>query len=88
MRIDPAAVGPLLARARLRLREERRGARPAAGTCDEGERALRLLALRQDGEAADAQDADWLLAHIGDCEECGAAHGAMLEASVVYRASL
>ncbi len=88
MGIDRAAVAPLLARARLRLREERRGAPAGPGACDERERALRLLALRQDGEDADAEDAEWLLTHVGECEDCGAAHAAMLEASMVYRAVL
>jgi DNA-directed RNA polymerase specialized sigma24 family protein len=85
MRIDPAAVAPLLSRARLRLREERRGAPAGLGECPDRERALRLLAMRQDAEPADADDADWILTHIGECEDCGAAHAAMLEASVCYR---
>jgi hypothetical protein len=88
MRIDPAAVAPLIARARLRLREERRGGPVAVGECEERERALRLLALRQDAESAGDEEADWMLEHIGTCPECGAAHAAMLEASLCYRAAL
>jgi predicted RNA polymerase sigma factor len=85
MKIDPAAVAPLLSRARLRLREERRGAPAGLAECPERERALRLMALRQDAEPAEPDDADWVLTHIGECGECGAAHAAMLEASLCYR---
>jgi hypothetical protein len=88
MKIDPAAVAPLIARARLRLREERRGTPATVGECEERDRALRLLALRQDGEPAGEDEADWLLEHIGICHECGASHAAMLEASLCYRAAL
>lgn len=88
MGVDRAAVAPLLARARLRLRAERRGVPAGPATCDERERALRLLALRQDGEDTGAEDAEWLLTHVGECDGCGAAHAAMLEASMVYRAAL
>ena len=48
--LDPAAVAPLLARARLRLRTALRGDGPPLPPCDERERALRTIALRQDGE--------------------------------------
>jgi len=88
MRIDPAAVAPLIARARLRLRDERRGGPVALGECEERERALRLLAMRQDAEPAGDDEADWILEHIGTCPGCGAAHAAMLEASLCYRAAL
>src|SRR5207253_1742842 len=51
MGIEPAAVAPLLARARLRLRAERRGGEADVGpACYERDRALRLLASRQDSE--------------------------------------
>lgn len=87
MGIDPAAVAPLVARARLRLREERRGDAVATADCEDRERALRLLALRQDGEPAGDEESDWVLEHIGTCAECSAAHAAMLEASLCYRAA-
>jgi sigma-70-like protein len=87
MGIDRAAVAPLLARARLRLRAERRGSSfEAAYKCTHGDRALRALALRQDGEALDEQEDGWLFDHLGECEECSRAHAAMLEASFCYRA--
>jgi hypothetical protein len=86
MGIDAAAVAPLLARARLALREQRRGAGTPAGACTDRDRALRSLARRQDSEPLTGDDDDWLLAHLGTCEECDRAHAAMLEASVCYRA--
>jgi hypothetical protein len=87
IRVEPAAVGSLLARARLRLRSTLRGPFPAADPgCEEIDRSLRALARRQDGEAMPAQESDWLLDHLGGCEQCSRAHAAMLEASVCYRA--
>src|SRR5437763_5205414 len=87
MQIDPAAVAPLLARARLRLRAERRGGEPDVGpSCQDRDRALRLLAKRQDSEPLSGEDDEWLLAHLADCPSCDMAHAAMLEASVCYRA--
>jgi hypothetical protein len=86
MGIDTAAVAPLLARARLRLRDERRGAGAGSSTCQDRDRALRSLARRQDSEPLTGDDDEWLLAHLGACEECDRAHAAMLEASFCYRA--
>jgi RNA polymerase sigma factor (sigma-70 family) len=87
MGIEPAAVALLLARARLRLRAERRGApSEETSTCAERERALRTLARRQDSEPLSGEDDEWLLAHLGACAPCSRAHAAMLEASVCYRA--
>jgi hypothetical protein len=87
MDIEPAAVAPLLARARLRLRVERRGnGLPATEPCEDGERALRLLARRQDSEPLSGEDHEWLLSHLSSCPACEVAHAAMLEASVCYRA--
>ena len=88
MDIDPADVAPLLARSRLRLRAERRGAAAEAdtGMCEERDRSLRLLASRQDSQPTSQDDDEWLLAHLGECTACGMAHAAMLEASVCYRA--
>ncbi|MDQ6606001.1 MAG: hypothetical protein M3Z06_05555, partial [Actinomycetota bacterium] len=84
--LETAAVGPLLARARLRLRVELRGPLPLSGkVCTAQDRAIRLLAGRQDSEPVSSQDEGWLLAHLGDCEPCERAHAAMLEASVCYR---
>jgi DNA-directed RNA polymerase specialized sigma24 family protein len=88
MGIEPAAVAPLLARARLQLRAQRRGG-PAETTdqrCEERDRALRLLALRQDSEPVGSDDDGWLHVHLGRCGNCKRAHAAMLEASACYRA--
>jgi RNA polymerase sigma factor (sigma-70 family) len=85
--IDEAAVAPLLARARMRLRAERRGGGIEQGVrCEDRERALRILASRQDSEPVSAEDDEWVLAHMAGCPSCETAHAAMLEASVCYRA--
>jgi hypothetical protein len=86
MEIEPAAVAPLLSRARLRLRAERRGGGPWGTECDERDRALRALARRLDSEPLTAEDDRWLLSHLAQCTGCSQAHAAMLEASVCYRA--
>lgn len=84
--LDPSAIGLLLARARLRLRGELRGEGAALPRCDERERALRTIALRQDGEPVSEADEDWLIEHLGHCVGCARAHSTMLEASACYRA--
>jgi hypothetical protein len=84
--LDPSAVGPLLARARLRLRTTLRGEGAPLPSCDERERALRTIALRQDGEPVSEADEDWLIEHLGHCVGCARAHSTMLEASACYRA--
>jgi hypothetical protein len=87
MGIDSAAVPALLARARLALRTELRGGPASPGEeCPDRERALRALARRQDGEQAEAAEADWIRDHLACCRACERAHAAMLEASVCYRA--
>jgi DNA-directed RNA polymerase specialized sigma24 family protein len=87
MGIEPTAVAPLLARARLRLRAERRGTVVQPDTeCEGRERALRVLACRQDSEPVSSEDDAWLLEHMASCKGCEMAHAAMLEASVCYRA--
>ncbi len=86
MGVAQEAVGSLLAQARLRLRDERRGPIDAGlASCPEPERALGLLASRQDGEPLAESDEEWLHAHLMDCPACETAHGAMLEASLCYR---
>ncbi|MGO9822403.1 MAG: sigma factor-like helix-turn-helix DNA-binding protein [Solirubrobacteraceae bacterium] len=83
--IDAAAAAPLLARSRLRLRAELRGAPAARSDCAERERMLRVATLRQDGEQVAIVDDDWLVDHLGHCEDCIRAHAAMLEGSACYR---
>jgi hypothetical protein len=84
--IEAAAVGPLLARARLSLRAELRGSAPEQSDCPDRDRSLRVLARRQDSEPAAEGDEAWLLEHLGTCRDCSQTHAAMLEASACYRA--
>jgi DNA-directed RNA polymerase specialized sigma24 family protein len=84
--LDSSAVGPLLARARLRLRVALRGEGVPMPPCDERERALRTIARRQDGEPVTDADEDWLIEHLGHCVGCARVHSTMLEASACYRA--
>jgi hypothetical protein len=86
MSVDPDTVPVVLARARIGLRAELRGSPEAAPDCPEHERALRTVALRQDGQPVPAADDDWLIEHLGHCRGCSRAHAAMLEASACYRA--
>jgi RNA polymerase sigma factor (sigma-70 family) len=84
--LEAAAVAPLLARSRLRLRTALRGDGEPPGECAERERALRTMALRQDGQTVTPADDDWLIEHLRHCAGCGRTHAAMLEASACYRA--
>ena len=84
--MSPDRVPLVLAQARLDLRTQLRGAGAPQAECDERERALRTIALRQDGEDVSAADDDWLIEHLGHCRGCRQAHAAMLEASACYRA--
>lgn len=87
MDIEQAAVAPLLSRARLRLRSQRRGPYAKGSMdCPEPDRALRALTLRQDGEPLPDDETEWLAGHVAACPGCQVAHAAMLEASVCYRA--
>ncbi len=81
-----AAAAPLLARARLRLRSERRDTAEPGSDCAERDRSLRALACRQDSEPLSVEDDAWLREHLAGCVGCEMAHAAMLEASVCYRA--
>jgi hypothetical protein len=84
--VEPPAVGPLLARARLRLRGALRGPLNAVeAPCDSRDRALRALARRQDGQGMSVEDDDWLLDHMAHCAACERDHAAMLEASACYQ---
>jgi RNA polymerase sigma factor (sigma-70 family) len=84
--MEPQAVAPLLARARLRLRSELRGTEPAKNECTDRDRALSIMVRRRDGEEVPAADEDWLIEHLGHCGACAQAHSALLEASACYRA--
>lgn len=82
--LDADAVALLLARARIGLRAELRGSGQPQPDCHERERALRTIALRQDGQPVSDADDDWLFDHLGHCRGCGQAHAAMLEATACY----
>jgi hypothetical protein len=84
--IDPVAVASLLARARLRLRAQLRGGPDANLGCAEREQSLPAIARRQDSAPVGDEETTWLMEHLGHCQACTAAHAAMLEASVCYRA--
>jgi hypothetical protein len=84
--IQPVAAAPLLARARLALRAQLRGAGEPVAECPERDRSLASITRRQDAESLSEAEDSWLLEHLGNCAACTAAHAAMLEASVCYRA--
>ena len=88
LEIEPAAPRRCSRSARLDLRARLRGGDGGARAprCAERERALRMLARRQDGEPVAGDDEDWLLDASGSCAACRVPHAAMLEASVCYRA--
>jgi sigma-70-like protein len=87
MELDVGAIAQLIARARINLYDELRGTALAsvAAPSPECERALPLIAAREDGqlEAASAEPA-WLEAHLAGCERCRLADEQMGEAATAY----
>lgn len=81
------AVGQLIARARINLYDELRGTALASVVpSPDCERALPLIAMREDGQLeASSEDADWLDSHLADCERCTIAVEQMREAEAAYR---
>jgi RNA polymerase sigma factor (sigma-70 family) len=88
MDMNRNSVAQLISRARINLRDELRGEALAsiAATSPDCEKALPLIAMRDDGQLADPLDAAWLEQHVGGCERCRAAIEAMHEAGISYRA--
>lgn len=87
LEMNSNSVAQLISRARIRLRDELRGEAAAsitAGSVD-CERALPLLARRQDGKL-DQGDGEWLELHLTGCTTCPLAAEAMAEAGASYRA--
>ena len=84
------SVAQLISRARINLRDEMRRSALAsvAAASPECERALPLIALRQDRQLADADDRAWLAEHLAGCETCRVAAEAIQEAGISYRAWL
>ena len=102
MEMNRNSVAQLISRARINLRDELRGETLAAiaARTPECERALPLIAMRQDGQLRsegggaaggppdEADDAGWLTEHIRDCDTCALSVEAMEEAGTSYRAWL
>lgn len=88
LEMNANSVAQLISRARIRLRDELRGeaAGAVAGSSPDCERALPLLARRQDGKLKDGPDREWLTDHIATCATCPLAAEAMAEAGLSYRA--
>jgi RNA polymerase sigma factor (sigma-70 family) len=89
MEVNGNTVAQLISRARINLRDEMRGTALAsvAAPSPECERALPLIATRDDGQLeAGSRDAAWLDAHLADCHRCRLGVEAMQEADASYRA--
>jgi RNA polymerase sigma-70 factor, ECF subfamily len=89
MEMHPDSVAKLIYRARLNLSDELHGTALAAiaAPSPECERALPLIAAREDGQLEAGSDDDaWLDAHLTHCERCGLGIEAMKEAGASYRA--
>jgi len=89
MDMNRNSVAQLISRARINLRDELRGTAltSVAVSSPECERALPLIAMRDDGQLGEGSgDAAWLEAHLSGCERCQVATEAMQEAGASYRA--
>jgi RNA polymerase sigma-70 factor (ECF subfamily) len=89
MEMNRNSVAQLISRARINLRHELRGTALAsvAVSSPDCERALPLIAARDDGQlAADSADATWLASHMSSCHTCQVASEAMQDAGASYRA--
>jgi transcriptional regulator with XRE-family HTH domain len=85
---SPGSVAQLIERGRINLYDELRGTALAsvAAPSVECERALPLIAARQDEElASSSEDAVWLDAHLSGCDRCRLAAEQMGEATAFYR---
>ena len=73
MEMNRSSVAQLISRARINLRDEMGGTVLAtvAAPSPECERALPLIAAREDGQLEAGSDDDaWLDAHLAGCERC------------------
>ena len=89
METNRDAVAQLISRARINLHDELRGNLLAsvAAPSPECERALPLIAMRDDGQLeAASSDAVWLDTHVDSCGRCRLGVDAMQEAGASYRA--
>jgi len=81
-------VAQLIAHARINLYDELHGTVLASVAPPECERALPLIAAREDGELdAASVDATWLDSHLDECERCGRGVEEMREARATYAGS-
>ena len=90
MDMNRNAVAQLISRSRIKLRDELRGTALAsiAASSPDCERALALIAMRQDRQLDDAGDRAWLAEHLAECDTCRVAQEAIQEAGISYRAWL
>jgi RNA polymerase sigma factor (sigma-70 family) len=88
MGMNRNSVAQLISRARLNLRAELRGTalESVATSSADCERALPLIASRDDGQLEDGAEATWLGAHLAACGTCQVRVQAMHEAGASYRA--
>ncbi len=89
MDMNRNSVAQLISRARISLRDELRGGALAsiAVSSPECERALPLIAMRDDGQLdVESDDATWLDGHMSTCHTCRLGLEAMQEAGTSYRA--
>ena len=90
MEVSPSSVAQLISRARINLYDELRGTVLAsiAAPSPDCERALPMIAAREDGQLeASTGEADWLDAHLADCDRCRLAVEQMGKAEAFYRSS-
>lgn len=82
------SVAKLISRARINLSDDLHGTMLAAVAAPSAacERALPLIAAREDGQLEGGSDEVWLDAHLAGCERCGLAVEAMRKAGASYRA--
>ena len=87
MAMNRNSVAQLISRARIALRDalRRTALRSIAPGTPQCERALPLIAMRDDGQLTAADDAGWLDAHLAVCERCVLGREAMAEAGASYR---
>jgi RNA polymerase sigma-70 factor (ECF subfamily) len=89
METNRNSVAQLISRGRINLRDELRGTALATvvAPSPECERALPLIAAREDGQLEAGSDDDaWLDAHLAGCERCVLGVEAIREAGASYRA--
>jgi DNA-binding CsgD family transcriptional regulator len=89
MDMNRNSVAQLISRARISLRDELRGGALAsiAVSSPECERALPLIAMRDDGQLdVESDDSAWLDGHMSSCHTCRLGLEAMQEAGTSYRA--